>query len=68
MTVERTAALDAELSTWLEGVKDEQAEANLYAELWLANVEAKAIKDVTSPASKAAHEKINAIIGRIEAL
>jgi hypothetical protein len=67
MTVERT---DDELTTWLAGVKAEQAatESDLYAELWLANVEAKAIKDVTSPASKAAHEEINRIIGRIEAL
>lgn len=68
MTVERTADRDAELEAWLDGVKAQQTGDALYAELWLANVEAKAIKDPRSPAYDATHQRINAIIGRIEAL
>lgn len=70
MSIHRTADLDAELAAWLESIRTEQAatEANLYAELWLANVEAKAIKDVRSPAYDAVHQRMNALIGRIEAL
>jgi hypothetical protein len=45
-----------------------QAEASLYAELWLANVEAKAIKDPRSPAYGDVHRRMNAIMARIEAL
>lgn len=68
MTTTSRKDFDAEMATWLESVKGDQAEANLYAELWLANVEAKAIKDPRSPAKAEAHAKIDRIIGRIEAL
>lgn len=59
---------DAELAAWLADAHASQAGAELYAELWLANVEAKAIKDPGSPAFTEAHDRINRIIGRIEAL
>jgi hypothetical protein len=59
---------DAELRAWLATVSDEQSTANLYAELWQANVEAQAIKDPNSPAAAAVHDRINAILARIEAL
>lgn len=59
---------DAELAAWLADVHASQAGAELYAELWLANIEAKAIKDPGSPAKAEAHAKIDRIIGRIEAL
>lgn len=68
MTTTSRKDFDAELTAWLETVQGEQAEANLYAELWLANVEAKAIKDPRSPAFEAAHRRINALIARIEGL
>jgi hypothetical protein len=68
VTIHRTAARDAELEAWLDGIKAQQSGDALYAELWLANVEAKAIKDPRSSAYDAAHQRINAIIGRIEAL
>lgn len=68
MTTTSRKDFDAELSAWLADVRASQAGAELFAELWLANVEAKAIKDPGSPAFDAVHQRINAIIGRIEAL
>ncbi len=59
---------DTELRAWLADVRANQAGAELYAELWLANAEAKAIKDPSSPAHDAVHQRINTIMARIEAL
>lgn len=68
MTTTSRKDFDAELAAWLADVHASQAGAELYAELWLANVEAKAIKDPGSPAYREAHERVNMIIASIEAL
>jgi hypothetical protein len=67
MTAQRT---DDELTAWLAGIRAEQAatEADLYAELWLANVEAKALRDVRPPIGDDVHGRINRLMARIEAL
>lgn len=68
MAITKRKDFDAELAAWLTDVHASQAGADLYADLWLANVEAKAIKDDRAPAHDAVHQRINAIIERIEAL
>lgn len=63
---------DDELVAWLEDVKlgqrDDVAELDAYADLWLANGDAKAIKDPNSPAAAEAHAKIDAVLDRIVGL
>lgn len=66
MTTTSRKDFDAELTAWLADVRASQAGAELYAELWLANIEAKAIKDPLSPAYDDVHRRISAIIGRIQ--
>lgn len=58
-----------EMTTWLEGIKLEQAEraideqlADCYADLWCLNHDAKAIKDKGSPAAADVHARINATL------
>jgi hypothetical protein len=68
MATMRRRDFDTELRAWLDEVRSTQDGTELYADLWLANGEAKAIKDPHSPAKAAAHEKINRLIERIEAL
>jgi hypothetical protein len=65
---------DAELSAWLQMVRAEQnrrddpSELDRLADLWLANGDAKAIKDHRSPAHAEAHGKINRILDQIVGL
>ncbi len=62
---------DAELCAWLETVRAEQArhddptELDRLADLWLANGDAKAIKDPRSPAYAEAHGRIDGILDQI---
>jgi hypothetical protein len=66
--------LDAELAAWLQMVRGEQnrrdnpSELDRLADLWIANGDAKAIKDPRSPAYIEAHMKINAILDQIVGL
>lgn len=62
-----TTARDAELHAWLMLVRSDQtgSDADRLADLWLANEDAKAIKDKNSPASKDAHAKIDLILCQI---
>jgi Tfp pilus assembly protein PilP len=57
---------DDELAAWLEEVRllqrDDVTELDRLADLWLANEDAKAIRDPRSEAAKAEHEKINAAL------
>lgn len=64
---------DAELSAWLDMVRTDQAmpdvsELDQLADLWLANGDAKAIKDKTSPAAVEAHARVNAVLDQIVGL
>ena len=61
---------DAELVAWLEQVHDEQATEVLdqMADLWLANADAKAVKDKRPPIGDPTHERINEILDRIVGL
>jgi hypothetical protein len=68
MATMRRRDFDTELRAWLDEVRATQDGTELYADLWLANGEAKAIKDPRSPAYDAVHQRMNAIIERIEAL
>jgi hypothetical protein len=55
---------DHELGAWLAMLHAEHdvSELDQIADLWIANGDAKAIKDATSPAAGAAHERINAVL------
>lgn len=59
---------DEELARWLAGVQAEQnaaqsvEEIDQLSDLWLTNGEAAAIKDPTSPAAEAVHERINGLL------
>lgn len=55
---------DDELAAWLEMVHSEQTSEALdqMADLWLANDDAKAIKDVRCPAYAVAHAKIDLVL------
>lgn len=63
---------DAELAAWLAEVqmqqRDDVAEVDRYADLWLANGDAKAIKDPRSPGYAEAHDRINAVLNQIVGL
>ena len=65
MTTQARRDLDTELSAWLEQVRDQQAPAAAYTELFRANEAAKAIKDPNSPAAAAAHEQIDAALSAL---
>lgn len=62
--------IDAELAAWLMSVRADQtaSDADRLADLWLANGDAKAIKDPNSPAAAEAHAKVNAILDQIVGL
>lgn len=53
-----------ELTAWLDMIHAEQTGEGLdqLADLWLANGDAKAIKDKTSPAARDAHAKVDGIL------
>lgn len=65
-----TRDFDRELAAWLDMVHAEQSVEGLdrLADLWLANGEAKAIKDKASPAAGEAHGRVNVILDRIVGL
>jgi len=65
MTTRARKDFDAELSAWLDAVRDQQGPATAYTELFRANEAAKAIKDPMSPAAVAAHEQINAALSAL---
>ena len=71
MTTQARKDFDDELTAWLEMVRleqsrhDDPSELDRLADLWLANGEAKAIKDDRSPAKAEAHARINAILDQI---
>lgn len=60
---------DAEMAAWLADVKmhqrDDVTELDQLADLWLANGDAKAIKDPRSPAYTEAHARIDAVLDLI---
>lgn len=58
---------DEAMAEWLAGIKAEQAGEVLdaYADLYLANEDAKAIKDPNSPAAGEAHQRMNAALDGI---
>lgn len=62
--------LDAELTAWLMSVRSDQtaSTADRLADLWLANADAKAIKDPGSPAATEAHARVNLILDQIVGL
>lgn len=55
---------DRELAEWLDLIHAEQtvSELDRLADLWIANGDAKAIKDVRSPGYRDVHLKINGIL------
>lgn len=57
--------IDAEMVAWLAAIKAEHAEADAYADLWLACHDAEAIPDKLSPAARDAHAKIDAALDAI---
>jgi hypothetical protein len=65
-----TTSIDAELAAWLMSVRADQTacDADRLADLWLANCDAKAIKDPKSPAAAEAHAKIDGILNQIVGL
>jgi hypothetical protein len=60
MPTMRRKDFDEELAAW--HAEQSVSELDQLADLWIANGDAKAIKDPKSPASKGAHEKINGIL------
>jgi Tfp pilus assembly protein PilP len=66
MTTQARKDFDAELAAWLEDVRlsqrDDVTELDRLADLWLANEDAKAIRDPRSEAARVEHEKINGIL------
>jgi hypothetical protein len=64
MPTMRRKDFDEELAAWLADVHAEQSVSELdqLADLWIANGDAKAIKDAKSPASREVHERINGIL------
>ena len=68
MTTRARKDYRAEIDAWLEGVKAEHAADDVldaYADLWLANEDAKAIKDPGSPAAEDKHAEINAALSAL---
>lgn len=66
MTTQARKDFDDELAAWLEDVRltqrDDVGELDRLADLWLANEDAKAIRDPRSEAAKVEHEKVNRIL------
>lgn len=67
MVTHARSEYDEELAKWLANLQAEQAGDILdaYADLYLANEDAKAIKDPNSPAAVEAHRAINAALDGI---
>lgn len=70
MPTMRRKDFDTELAAWLADVHAEQSveELDTLADLWIANGDAKAIKDKGSPAAAEAHARVNAVLDRIVGL